>query len=80
MTTGIKEGRVLRVTINGDTELYSSLSALFARRTPDELGATYETVKAYLHRRGGVAELKRCKVEYVTMWVAVRGKRIAHSE
>ena len=80
MAQGVKEGRILRVTIDGVTEYYSSIDALFTRRTPEELGITYNTAKAYLHRRNGVADAKRCRIEYVTLWVAVRGKRIAHSE
>lgn len=75
-TKGVREGRILRVAWEGrEPEYYSSITALFARNTPAEVGASYNSVKCYLSRNGGRHTTAKCTIEYVTLWVTERGPR-----
>jgi hypothetical protein len=75
-TTGTKETRILRVLWqDGGEEYYYSISALFARRSAEDVGASYGTVKNMLSRNAGRYQTKKCIIVYVPMFVAVRGPR-----
>lgn len=75
-TKGVREGRIIKVTWPGPvTEFYSSLAALYGRRTAEEVGISYNSLRCYMSRKNGLHETRKCVVEYVTLWIAERGPR-----
>ena len=73
-TTGTKQGHIVQVSWpDGRREYYSSIAALVVREG-EHLGVQGNTIKCNLSRKG-VYESKRVRVEYVQIWIAVRGPR-----
>ena len=75
-TTGVKEAHIIELVWKEESrkEYYSSISALYAKNGEDQIGATRNTVRCNLSRKGG-HENGKVKIEYVPIFVAVRGKK-----
>lgn len=74
-TTGIKKRRMVRIIYEGKTTYFSSLSALFQMYTPQQIGVSHSSIRNYISRGKGVCKTKTCIIEYVPLWVAVRGRK-----
>ena len=78
---GIKEGRILVVVWTADgeeltREYYSSIGALFRMRTPEQVGASRNTVTCMLSRNNGHHETKRCAMFYAPLYRTDRGPKV----
>lgn len=78
MAEEIREERILRVTFKDTGEVlhFGSIKALYLHSGTERVGRTYSYVKNSLRRNGNSFDTGTCKLEYVPLYKAVKGRAI----